>query len=85
MLPHLKDCRCLVGVLSYLGSLRVVEGGLRSDFYPEVLLDLADFPRLAPIEDLRGSEGSFVFGGDSLAARALRRVSAAQAAFASTW
>ena len=52
MLPYLKGCRCLVGALAYLGSLRVDVGGLRSDFYPDVLLDLDDFPRCPPVAGL---------------------------------
>ena len=70
MLPHLKGCRCLVGVLAYLGSLRFDVGGLRSDFYPDVLLDLQDFPRCSPLIDLEVSVGSYVFGRGSLSERA---------------
>ena len=70
LLPHLKGCRCLVGALVYLGSLRVDVGGLRSDFYPDVLLDQQDFPRLAPVADLDVPVGSYVFGQGSLADRA---------------
>ena len=46
------------------------KGGLRSDFYPDVLLDLADFPRCAPVADLDLPVGSYVFGRGSLADRA---------------
>ena len=70
MLPHLQVCRCLVGALAYLGSLRFDVGGLRSDFYPDVLLDLQDFPRCSPLIDFRVSVGSYVFGHGSLAERA---------------
>ena len=52
MVPHLLGCRCLFGALAYLASLRLADGGLRSDFYPEVLLDVVDFPQCAPIDDL---------------------------------
>ena len=71
MLPHLKGCRCLVGALAYLGSLRVDVGGLRSDFYPDVLLDLEDFPRVDPVADLEAAPGAYVFpDGLDLAERA---------------
>ena len=74
MLPYLKGCRCLVGALAYLGSLRFDVGGLRSDFYPDVLLDLEDFPRCSPLIDYRVSVGSYVFGRGSLADRAFSQV-----------
>ena len=70
MLPYLKGCRCLVGALVYLGSLWRDVGGLRSDFYPDALLDLDDFPRCAPVADLAVLVGSYVFGQGSLADRA---------------
>ena len=70
MVPHLDGTRCLVGALSYLGSLRVDVGGLRSDLYPDVLLDLADFPRVPPLSDLQVPVRDYVFAGDSLANRA---------------
>ena len=71
MLPHLRSARCLVGALAYLGSLRVdSRGGLRSDFYPDVLLDLEDFPRRDLLGDVDAPAESFVFPGSSLAQRA---------------
>jgi hypothetical protein len=70
MIPHLLGCRCLVGALAYLASLRSADGGLRSDFYPEVLLDVVDFPQFAPFDTLVVPVGSFVFGEGSLADRA---------------
>ena len=70
MVPYLVGCRCLVGALAYLASLRLDDGGLRSDFYPEVLLDVGDFPKFAPFDNLGVSVGSFVFGEGSLVDRA---------------
>ena len=70
MVPYLLGCRCLVGALAYLASLRLDDGGLRSDFYPEVFLDVGDFPQFAPFDNLGVPVGSFLFGEGSLVDRA---------------
>ena len=67
---HLLGCRCLVGALVYLASLRVVDDGFASDFYPEVVLDRDGFPSCAPLDALDVSVGSYVFGEGSLLDRA---------------
>ena len=69
MLPHLQGCRCLVGALVYLASLRVRDGSFVSEFYPEVLLDRDGFPS-ALLADVDVPEDSFVFGEGTLLDRA---------------
>ena len=73
ILPYLLDCRCLVGARTYLPSLRVVEGGLASDFCPEVLLDVGDFPPFPPLRGFDAPVGSLVFGDGAVVDRAFAK------------